>query len=185
MFFHFISQQPYERDDGSHLQGEKTGGVFTFVPPALQGLHGYKCALEMGPGDPAEVSVWSQHQESVTWTVQPQSPPSTGPCPHRLPPWADDLSSLRGEAALQPFSPGCASTVGHSPAEPPRPLLWLLKVSARCWMPSRPHVASSAVRPEHLSTRPHTPAGPPARCPATPPPPLPGSLWSQSSDFFT
>ena len=51
------------------LQGEKTGGVFTFVPPVLQGLHGYKCALEMGPGDPAEVSVWSQHQESATWTV--------------------------------------------------------------------------------------------------------------------
>ena len=31
------------------LQGGKTGGVFTFVPSALQGLHGYKCAPEMGP----------------------------------------------------------------------------------------------------------------------------------------
>ena len=79
------------------LQGGKTGGVFTFVPSALQGLHGYKCAPEMGPGDPAEVSVWSQHQKSATRIVQPQSLPSTGPCAHGLPPWADDLSSILGD----------------------------------------------------------------------------------------
>ena len=110
----------------------------------------------------------------------PQGPAPTVYLPGQM---TSLVSGVTG--APQPFIPGCASTVGHSPAEPPRPLLWLPKVSARCWMPSRPHVASSAVRPEHLSTRPHTPAGPPARCPATPPPPLLGSLWSQSSDFFT
>lgn len=104
--------------------------------------------------------MWSQRQEVATWAVRPQSPPSAGPCPHRLPP--PQMTSLVSwvTGALQPFSPGCGSTVGHSPAEPPRSLLWLLKVSARCWMPSRPHVARSTVRPEHPNTCPHTPAGP-------------------------
>ena len=79
--------------------------------------------------------------------------------------------------ALQPFSPGCASTVGHNPAEPPRSLLWLLKVSARCWTPSWPRVARSVETGASEHPPLHTCW---ATCPATPA----GSLWSQSSDFF-
>lgn len=163
------------------LQGEKTGGVFTFVPPALQGLHGYKCAPEMGPGDPAEVSVWSQHQESATRTIQPQSLPSTGPCPHRLPPWADDLSSLLGDRCPSALMPWLCFHRGSQPSRASQ--AFVVASQGAC------EVLDAVVAPccQECSETGASEHPPLHTCLATCPAALPlqaGSLWSQSSDFF-
>lgn len=73
------------------LQGDKTGRVFTFVSPALQGLHGCKCASGNGTCDPAEVRCGHKGLGRVlalTVCLSPRHP--QGPAPTVYLP-ADDL----------------------------------------------------------------------------------------------